>query len=40
MVGGFLGSYLGSEKFKPDTTQKIMGIVLIIGIYSLIGKII
>ena len=27
MVGGFLGSYLGSEKFKPDTTQKIMGIV-------------
>ena len=40
MVGGFLGSYLGSEKFKHDTNQKIMGMVLIIGIYSLIGKII
>ena len=40
MIGGFLGSYFGSKKFKPDTTEKIMGIVLIIGIYSLIGKII
>ena len=40
MIGGFLGSYLGSVKFKSNTIQKIMGIVLIIGIYSLFRKII
>ena len=40
MIGGFLGSYLGSVKFKSNTIQKIMGIILIIGIYSLSRKII
>tara|TARA_B100000886_G_C20412200_1_gene487606 strand:- start:192 stop:932 length:741 start_codon:yes stop_codon:yes gene_type:complete len=40
MIGGLLGSYVGSVKFKSNTIQKIMGIILIIGIYSLLSKII
>lgn len=36
IAGGFLGSYLGAKKFNPETIQKIMGLVVLIAIFSLI----
>ena len=39
VFGGFLGSYFGSVKFKPNTIQKLMGIILIIGMCFLIKEI-
>jgi len=36
LVGGSLGSYMGSVKFNPKTIQKIMGIVILIAILFLI----
>lgn len=40
LVGGFVGSYMGAIRFKPNTIQKIMGSVIIIAIAFLIKGII
>ena len=40
IVGGSVGSYFGSTKFKAKTVQKIMGVVIIVAIIFLIRKMI
>ncbi|MFQ6611699.1 MAG: TSUP family transporter [Fidelibacterota bacterium] len=37
IVGGFAGSYFGAVRFRPQTIQKVMGIVVVIAIIIL-GK--
>ncbi len=39
-VGGFLGSWFGSNKFSPRTVQKIMGVVILIAITFLLREMI
>jgi len=38
-MGGFLGSYFGSNKFDPKTIQKMMGVVIIIATIFLLKEI-
>lgn len=35
IVGGFLGSYLGSTRFVPRTIQRILGLILLVAIVLL-----
>ena len=39
VLGGFLGSYFGSVKFNSRMIQKLMGIVLIMGLFFLLKEI-
>lgn len=39
LLGGILGSYLGSSKFKPKTMERILGGVIVIAIFFLGKKI-
>lgn len=39
MLGGFLGSLLGSSKIKPQTMQKLLGVVILLGIVFLFRKV-
>ena len=38
LVGGFAGSYFGSEKYDASVIQKIMGGIIIIAIILLIQR--
>jgi|TARA_B100000315_G_scaffold139430_1_gene128474 hypothetical protein len=40
VVGGFLGSYMGSFRFAPLTIQKLMGIVIIVAMVFLLRRVI
>lgn len=40
LLGGFVGSYMGSFKFKPVVIQKTLGVVIIIAIFFITRKII
>jgi uncharacterized membrane protein YfcA len=35
ILGGFLGSYTGAVRFRPQTIQKVIGVVIIIAIVML-----
>jgi uncharacterized membrane protein YfcA len=39
LVGGTLGSYMGSAKFAPRTMEKILGMIIIVAIVFLTRKI-
>jgi uncharacterized membrane protein YfcA len=39
LIGGWLGSYLGSSKLKPETMQKLLGGIVLVAIFFLIKKI-
>ncbi|MBW2368093.1 MAG: hypothetical protein JRH15_09425 [Deltaproteobacteria bacterium] len=39
LLGGILGSYLGSSKFRPKTMEKILGGVIVVAIFFLGKKI-
>jgi uncharacterized membrane protein YfcA len=38
LIGGWLGSYLGSSKLQPRTMQKVLGIIILAAIAFLIKK--
>ena len=38
IIGGSLGSYFGATKYDPNSIQKIMGIIILIAIIFLLGK--
>jgi uncharacterized membrane protein YfcA len=38
LIGGWLGSYLGSSKLQPRTMQKVLGIIILVAIAFLIKK--
>jgi uncharacterized membrane protein YfcA len=38
LIGGWLGSYLGSSKLQPGTMQKVLGIIILVAIAFLIKK--
>lgn len=40
LLGGFIGSHLGSSKFSPNTMQKLLGIIIIVAIVFLLKKVI
>ena len=40
LVGGALGSYLGSSRFSRNLMEKILGLIILIAIFSLIEKVI
>ena len=40
LIGGFLGSYMGSFKLNPKTMEKILGIVILVAIVLLVKKIV
>ncbi len=40
LTGGFVGSYMGSFRFKPIVIQKTLGIVIIIAIFFIAQKVI
>ena len=39
ILGGFSGSMLGSSKIKPETMQKLLGMVILLGIIFLFRKV-
>jgi len=39
LIGGFLGSYLGSSKYSARTMQKTLGIIILVAMVFLIKKI-
>lgn len=39
LIGGSLGSHLGSTRFSPRTMEKMLGLVIIVAILFLAGKI-
>lgn len=40
LVGGALGSFLGSFKFSPNVMEKILGVVILVAIFFLTRKVI
>jgi len=39
VVGGFLGSYMGSTRLSPKAMEKILGIIVLVAIVFLFKKI-
>ncbi len=39
ILGGFIGSYIGSFRFKPVVIQKALGIVIVIAIFMITQKV-
>lgn len=39
LIGGTLGSYLGSSKYTPRTMQRILGIIILVAIVFLVQKV-
>jgi uncharacterized membrane protein YfcA len=39
LLGGTLGSLMGSSKFQPKTMEKILGAIILVAIFSLITKV-
>lgn len=37
-IGGTVGVYLGTQKFSPQTMQKVLGIIIIVAIVLLISR--
>lgn len=39
LIGGGLGSFLGSTRFSPKTMEKILGVIILVAIFFLIRKV-
>ena len=40
IIGGAAGSFLGANKYEPRTMQKLLGVIILIAIAILLGKIV